>query len=990
MTVVVKAELAQSYISHPEVSRRSLVMPLLASDAPPSHVAGACGIGQTDPRARTTMIHARDASASHTEHQVLAIVAGLVAELGGAHTRTPALDDSLERDLGISSLERVELLLRLERQFSVRLPDSVMAEAATPQALVDALRVAAPAAAEAKPAVHAPQAPGAAAPSTARTLTEVLAWHAERTPDRAHIHLRLEDGRETAISYQALLTGASAVAGGLRGQGVAAGDTVVLMLRTEEAFFTSFFGTLLAGAVPVPIYPPVRADQLADYARRQRGIVANAGARLLVTFAEAERLGTVIRGQVPGLSTITTAGRLAEAPSPLAPPESDPARPALIQYTSGSTGSPKGVLLTHANLLANVRAVGEAIGVRPDDVTVSWLPLYHDMGLIGAWLASLYFGVPVSIMSPLAFLNRPARWLWAIHAHRGTVSPAPNFAYDLCVRRIEDAEIEGLDLSSWRLAMNGSEMVSPETIERFTRRFAPYGFRPETMYPVYGLAESSVGLAAPPLGRPPRLDHIAREPFERAREVTPAPPGEVKPLHFVSCGRPLPGHEVRIVDRAGVVVREDRREGHVQFRGPSVTAGYFRNPEATAEATDDGWMKAGDLGYWAGGELFITGREKDVIIQGGRNVYAQEVEDSAARVDGIRKGCVAAFGVHDAAVGTERLVVVAETRERDRARRETLREAVLERVVEDLGVPPDVVVIAGPGAVLKTSSGKVRRNATREAYLAGRLGRRPSAARQWIELAGAALTDSVRRGVHVVGRTAFTAWVLVLLAFTVPVLWALMAMLPRGRTAARVAAWWARLALALGGCRLRVTGAQYLKGLRSAVLVANHASYLDPLPIMAALGGRFRFLAKRGLTDYPVIGTVIRKSGYLTVEKADHAQRLAGAEEVVTLAKDEGLLVVFPEGTFVRAPGLLPFRLGAFRAAVEAGRPVVPVAVRGTRHVLPDGARLLRPGRIEVVIMPPIAPRATGWPEMVRLRDLARDAVARECGEAGATLHPAS
>ncbi len=938
------------------------------------------------------------------ERQILDIVGGLVAELGQPAAPPPALDDSLDKDLGISSLERVELLLRIERACGVRLPDSVMAEAATPKDLVAAVLHASPSVAEPAPAPLPPTTPGTPAPASARTLVEVLRWHAERTPDRTHIHLRREDGSETAITYGDLLTGASAVSEGLRSLDVKAGESVALMLRTEAAFFDAFFGTMLAGAIPVPLYPPVRREELLDYVRRQQAIVRNAGARVLVTFSEAERVTPLIRARAPSLDTVTTVERLATHRSATLSPrrasgqaaERD-ARPkgsrytdvqnalaaddaALLQYTSGSTGAPKGVLLSHANILANIRAIGQAIAIRPDDVTVSWLPLYHDMGLIGAWLGSLYFGVPVAIMSPLAFLSRPSRWLWAIHAHHGTISPAPNFAFDMCVHKIADDEIRGLDLSGWRLAFNGSEVVSPETIDRFTGRFAPYGFRPDAMCPVYGLAESSVGLTVSPLGRAPRVDRVAREPFERAREVRTAAATEPRPLPFVSCGRPLPGHDVRIVDASDQALGE-RIEGHVQFRGPSVTRGYFHNPDATRAVLRDGWMDSGDLGYWADGELFITGREKDLIIQGGRNIYAQEVEDVAATVPGIRRGCVAAFGVPDPSRGTERLIVVAETRGRDAARRDALRQEVTKAIVCGIGVPPDVVVIARPHAVLKTSSGKIRRAATRDAYVHGTLGRGASATGQSIALLTESLAARAARFAGWTGRVLFTGYVLIVLLLTLPLLWAYLLVVSPGRHADRAAKRWSRLALRLCGLRLRVTGLEHLTGVRSGILVANHASYIDPIVLMAAIRTDFRFIAKRRLADYPLIGTVIRKAGHATIEKADVSQRLAGAEEIATLLGNDDLLMIFPEGTFFRPEGLLPFRLGAFRAAVDRGRPIVPLAIRGTRRILPDETWLFRHGPIDVTIGAPLQPQAHGWQEMVRLRDAARDAIARDAGE---------
>jgi fatty-acyl-CoA synthase len=920
------------------------------------------------------------ATALIVDNQVLDIIARLVSELTGGAAPRPSLDDSLDRDLGISSLERVELLLRLERTFGVRLPDSVMAGAATPGDLVAAILHAAPATAEAIPAVRPGTTPASSVPAAARSLVDALRWHAERTPERVHIYLRNDDGTETPVTYGDLVTASTRVAAGLRDLGVIKGDRVALMLRSERAFFEMFFGVLMMGAVPVPLYPPIRAEDLLAYTRRQQAILRNAGPRVLVTFAEAERLAALMRGEAPSLAAVTIAERLA-SPGSIATTLERPAPddPALIQYTSGSTGDPKGVLLSHGNILANVRAIGEALEIHPGDVAVSWLPLYHDMGLIGMWLGALYFGVPVAIMSPLAFLSRPARWLWAVHAHRGTISAAPNFAFDLCASKITDAEIQGLDLSSWRVVVNGSEAVSPDTIDRFTRRFEPYGFKAETMCPAYGLAESSVALSVGARRRAPRVDRIAREPFERNREITPATSDEARALRYVSCGRTLRDHEVRIIDSAGRGVGE-RIEGRIQFRGPSVTRGYFRNAEATRAALRDGWMESGDLGYQANGDLFITGREKDLIIQGGRNIGAEEAEAIASTVPGIRPHCVAAFGIQDPVAGTERFVVVAETRERDPAVREGLRRAVRDRLVTGLGSPPDVVVIADPHTVLKTSSGKIRRNAVREAYVKGTLGEHQSIAGQRVRLLAGALGAWTRRCAVWVGRAIFTSWIALVVLVSSPILWAYLAIRPSGRHADHVARRWSRIALALCGLRPRVTGLEHLRTLQSGILVANHASYMDPIVLMAAIPAEFHFVAKRALADYPLLGTVIRKAEHITIERAGMSDRLAGADDVARRLRDGQRLVIFPEGTFVRGPGLLPFRLGAFRAAVDTGRPIVPVAIAGTRHILPDGTWLLRRGPITVTIGAPMEPRAQGWPEMVRLRDAAVDDITRGCG----------
>ena len=894
---------------------------------------------------------------AQVEERVLEVVTALTTELQGPLSPVAIeLDQSLARDLSIGSLERVELLVRLEQAFGVRLSDVAMMEAESPRDLARAVRMAKPGA-EHMPARAQPLGAAGGPPVSAGTLIDALRWHAERTPERVHIFLAEDHGGERPITYRSLWDRATAVAAGLREHKVAPGDRVALMLRTEEPFFASFFGALMAGAVPVPMYPPYRADQIEEYMHRQLAILTNAEARMLVTFGEAEQVGRLLRSGAGSLAEIGTVAQLVGVGDR---PRSANVRPfdtALIQYTSGSTGDPKGVVLSHQNLLANIRAIGEALAIGPDDVGVSWLPLYHDMGLIGAWLAALYFGIPITILSPLTFLARPARWLWALHAHRGTISPAPNFAFELCVKRIADDEIRGLDLSTWRLALNGSEPVSPETVSRFTRRFEPYGFRPEAMCPTYGLAEASVGLTVSPPRRGPRVEG-----------------------HSVSCGRPFPGHEVRIVDEVGKVV-DERVEGRIEFRGPSVTSGYFRNASATRAVFHDGWCDSGDLGFWADCELFVTGRRKDIIIKGGRNLHPHQVEELVGEVPGIRKGCVAVFGVPDLDLGTERLVVIAESRETAAATLQRLRANIVERVIAGLGIPPDIVAIHAPGAVLKTPSGKIRRSAMRETYLTGRLGARVSARRQWARLLIRDVAVRVRRSPRAIGRVTYAAWVAALLAVAFLTLWTLVRALPRGHAVDRATRVWSRMVLALAGCRLRVEGLGSLPMQGAALLVCNHTSYLDVVALLAAIPTEFRFVAKRELGAAPLIGAVIRKVGHLMVDRVDLSRGLADAEAVTTVLRSGTSILFFPEGTFVGTAGILPFKLGAFKAAVDAQCAVIPIGLRGTRHILPASAWLPRPGAIVVIIGSPITPEKSDWREMVRIRDHARAEIARAADE---------
>ncbi len=552
-------------------------------------------------------------------------------------------------------------------------------------------------------------------------------------PQQAHLLLYDDQDRLSTLSFAELYADTSAVAQGLAARGIRRGDTVALMLPTGREFFSSFLGILLEGAIPVPLYPPFRADRIEEYAQRQTAILQNAEARALVTFREVERLARLLQPKVGSLTVVATAEQLAEqgarrAPSSVAHADDI----ALIQYTSGSTGDPRGVVVTHRALLANLRAIGQGTAVRGDDVVVCWLPLYHDMGLIGCWLFALCYGLPMVALSPLAFLRRPERWLWAFHRHRGTLSPAPNFAYELCVRKVSDAAIAGLDLSTWRVALNGAEPISAETLERFSARYAPHGFRPEAMMPVYGLAECTVALTFAPAGRAPRVELVDRDVFQKTKRAKPASKDELNPLQFVSVGRALPDHEIRIVDDNDQPLTE-RMEGHVQFRGASAMQGYYRNPEATAAVrTADGWYRTGDLGFLAEGELYITGRVKDLIIKAGRNIYPQEVEELAAGVEGVRRGCVAAFAVAEPRSGTESLVLVAETRETDAGVRARISAEIMRRVNATARVSPDVVRLVPPQSIPKTPSGKLRRSACRELYLRDALTQRPAPA--WVQV----------------------------------------------------------------------------------------------------------------------------------------------------------------------------------------------------------------------------------------------------------------
>src|SRR3569623_616968 len=916
------------------------------------------------------------------EKRLFSILRTLLKEVQG---RAPAVHAAsrLDRDLGFDSLARVELVMRLERAFAVSLPESLLAEAETPRQLLAAIVAAGGnrRGADLTTSITSSTIASRGVPTDAQTLMDVLKWHGEGSPDRVCIQLLSGDDQVTPITCRDLYDDARRLAAGLRARGIAPGQAVALMLPTGREFLAAFFGTLLAGAVPAPLYPPVRRSALEEHARRQAAMLNNCAAPLVIAMPEVLALALLLKGLAPALEAVVTPSELAHEPGGESPARADTDL-AFLQYTSGSTGDPKGVMLTHANLLANIRAMGEAVAVHPEqDVFVSWLPLYLDMGLIGACLGSLYYGIPLVLMSPLTFLARPARWLQAIHRYRGTLSAGPNFAYELCATKIEDADLAGLDLGSWRVAFNGAEQVSAETLRRFTARYAHHGFRAEALAPVYGRAESSVGLSFPPLGRGPGVDHIERAILMRDGVAAPLPAPSAAALAIVGCGRALPGHELRVVDARGRSC-DERREGRVQFRGPSSCQGYYRNPAATARLLQDDWLDSGDRGYLVDGELFITGRVKDIIIRGGHNIYPYELEEAVGALVGVRQGGVAAFARRDDALGTERQVIVAETRERRPPMREQLCAAINEAVAGVIGNPPDEVVLAPPRAVLKTSSGKVRRDATRQRYENGELQQENAPLwRQSLRLARAGAGTWMRRGAAEVTAATFGIY-----AWTVFAIGALAAiggvsMLPALCARQQWCRVVARITAAVVGIRLDVEGMEHMSGAATRVVVANHASYLDALLLVAALPAGLHYVTKRELAARPLVGWCLRRIGCVFVERFDAQQGAAAARDMEAQVRAGASLLFFPEGTFGPAPGLRPFRMGAFVAAAHAGASVVPVGLRGTRALLRAGSWRPRRGRVAVIVGAPLLAVGADWRAAVALRDRVRSELARLSGE---------
>jgi fatty-acyl-CoA synthase len=520
------------------------------------------------------------------------------------------------------------------------------------------------------------------------------------------------DLNEHPMSYADLEVAARRAAAGLRANGVREGDPVCLLGSTSPELLVTLFGAWRAGAIPSVLALPRRTD-LETYLEDVAGRIDAAAAKLLAVADELLSPDLPldrVSAPVTGLSELS-AHEPTDEPTP-----SDPEAVALLQFTSGTTAGSRAVTLTHRHILTNLVAAVHSLGAdAPQTVMVSWLPLFHDMGLIGMLLGAVTSVCPFYILPPEEFMARPGSWMDAMSRYRGTTTAAPNFSYGLAARDLRLRPRE-LDLSSLTGAGSGSEAIDHDTVESFTREAGKYGFRPEHFCPMYGLAENTLAVSGKPTGDSVVISWVRRDELEKDATVVDTKPGDPEARALVSNGPALPGVEISILDEDGRRLPPGR-VGEICLRGPAVMAGYWRSEEKTAEAIRDGLLHTGDLGYLdENGELFVTGRIKDIIIVGGRNLAAEDYEFWAERVDGVRMGNAIAFVVPE----REHVVVVAETA-RPAGEAESVARSVMKTLRDRLPRGPEEVVMVLPGTLPKTSSGKRKRGACREQYGSGAL-----------------------------------------------------------------------------------------------------------------------------------------------------------------------------------------------------------------------------------------------------------------------------
>ncbi len=555
------------------------------------------------------------------------------------------------------------------------------------------------------------------------TVAEAIAQVGTHWPKSGYV-FQDDAGVETSYSFPDIEADTARRAAGLQAMGLKKGDRIGLIVVEPEQFVLTFFAAVRIGVIPVPLYPPLSLGNLDAYAERTARILESAGARVLVASSRLQNLLWAQVDLVPCLERLVKAEDLVGAAKTPRYPDIQPEDICFLQYTSGSTSDPKGVIVTHGNLIANANGImGNGLDMVPGrDKGVSWLPLYHDMGLIGFVISPILWGVDIVFIPTMRFIKRPTVWMETMHEHRASVSFAPNFAYALVARRARPHQLANWDLSCVKALGCGAEPINPETMRTFTEVMSTRCKMPRNaLLSAYGMAEATLAISLKPLDDFMRTHTVDAEIFQAEGRVATLDEGSEGPVfEHVSCGVPFPGHEVRVVSESGKVL-EEGMEGELCLRGPSVTPGYFQNPEATAAAYKDGWLHTGDLGYLMDGEVYVTGRIKDLVILNGRNIHPQSIEWVAAQIDGVRKGNVVAFSRPGQA--SEELVIICESKAaRTPEARSELAKAVKAAVQKELSVSAADVVIVDSGMLPKTSSGKLQRRKTRQQYMSASVG----------------------------------------------------------------------------------------------------------------------------------------------------------------------------------------------------------------------------------------------------------------------------
>lgn len=549
------------------------------------------------------------------------------------------------------------------------------------------------------------------------TFSERLQSHLHQTPERVAVTLQFANLPDLPISYSQLLRGAQGFSASLKKEGIASGEVVLLILRHGEELIYSYFGAIIHGAIPSVMSFLTEKLSPERYRADLSTLISVTRPAAIVTYGEfVDEVREALKGGDSVRAVIVAESVPAEKVniSSWSGLKRKPEDIALLQHSSGTTGLQKGVALSHQAVFNQLDAYSKVLGLNEKDVIVSWLPLYHDMGLIAGFLLPILYGIPLVLMSPFDWVRAPYRLMQSVSKYKGTLSWLPNFAYNFCAQKIRDRHLEGVDLSTWRAVINCSEPVRWESHLAFQEKFQAYGLPENALHSSYAMAENVFAVTQSTLGSKPRVEVIEREAFMMERVVRDA--NDKASVTVMSSGHALPNVQIKIVDEKGNELPE-RVIGEIALKSDCMLTGYYNRPDATEKAFVDGWYVTGDYGFISGGEIFVSGRKKDMIIVGGKNVYPQDLEMLSYEVPGVHAGRSVAFGLFDEEQGTEEVVIIAEADSDDEAKNQKIAELIRQHVTKNSAIALRHVKVVGPKWILKTSSGKTARSANKEKYL---------------------------------------------------------------------------------------------------------------------------------------------------------------------------------------------------------------------------------------------------------------------------------
>jgi acyl-CoA synthetase (AMP-forming)/AMP-acid ligase II len=551
------------------------------------------------------------------------------------------------------------------------------------------------------------------------TVPQILIQHLQENPDRVAVH-RLQPEDHKPVTYRDLMTGAAGYGKTLEEAGIQPGEVVVLILQHGEDLIYAFFGAIMHGAIPA-IMPFLTEKLQPDrYRRSLASLIAVTKPAVVVTYPEFMGEVLTATGENDSVRAVVNTDQVKRTKetdlAAFAGLSRSPDDLLLLQHSSGTTGLQKGVALSHKAVLNQVRSYAQAIDMTPEDVVVSWLPLYHDMGLIAGFIMPILLRAPLVLMSPFDWVRAPYRLLRAVSDYQGTLTWLPNFAYNFCAQKIRDRDLEGVDLSSWRAVINCSEPMRWRSHQLFLQRFEPYGLKPQALATCYAMAENVFAVTQGGVEGPVKVDEVEMRALQEQDRAI-ASDGKGRSAKMLSAGQPIENTEVRVVDSEGRDLPE-RQVGEIALRSNCMLTEYFHRPNLTEKAFQNGWYLTGDLGYIAEGELYVTGRRKEIIIVGGKNIYPQDLEELVGEVPGVHPGRVVVFGIFNEEIGTEEVVVVAEADTPDAQERKRIEGKIRACVNQGADVAVRYIKVVDRGWLVKTSSGKMGRNLNREKYLA--------------------------------------------------------------------------------------------------------------------------------------------------------------------------------------------------------------------------------------------------------------------------------